>query len=644
MTSDGFYTLGVCATSLDQPRYETLMRQLQKESSDYKTHLVTFACFNDMTYQDSYDQGEKSIFQIIPYDSLDGLVLFTESFKDRTIPEEISKQSLARQLPTISVDADLEGCCNISFAYGEAFEQIVEHIITVHGCRRINLIAGVKDNPFEIERTQAFRRTLEKHGIPIEEARIDYGDFWDYPTQLVIDRMMASSLPLPEAIICENDSMAIAACQQLKKYNLSVPDDILVTGLDGIEFSKKHTPRLTTAEQDYSACVQRIFSTFTKMVQQESVSMTHRIPFVPCYEQSCGCRRMAINDVNDMLITELLNWNDAKHYDLHMKNMQNDVIRLRYRDMIPRLERYIPNEGSICLRTDFNSILDATPDYGSYDNSLSAFTPQMNAVVTRRNWYCTYNQFFPLSELLADLDDRIIQGDGLLFVPLHFQEITFGYFAVALNSEHGKFDMIRRFVGSMSIVLQVVQQQEHVRILNRQMEATNQKLTDLYNLDPLTGIMNRRGFHDHINRLLAEHDISKKQFILLSIDMDGLKTINDTYGHKEGDFSLYMISDGLKHLCRQYEEMACARFGGDEFIAAGFFDADQDVLPGLQEFFVSQMNFLNEVSGKEYTVGASVGCVVIPPGEAFDIESFINQADTLMYKNKHSRKKRDENL
>lgn len=639
MTSDGFYTLGVCATSLEQPRYENLVRYLEKESAQYGVHLLVFACYNDMTYRDSYDQGEKSIFQILPYNLLDGLVIFAESFKDFDLASRISREALEHNCPVISVDAELEGCCNISFAYGEAFEQIVDHIITVHGCRRINLIAGLKDNPFEIERTQAFRRTMAKHGIPVEEERIDYGDFWDHPTHLVIDRMMASGLPMPEAIICENDSMAIAACHRLSKYGYDVPKDVLVTGLDGIDFAKKHTPRLTTATQDQLGCVRKVLDVFTKKMRGEPIEDSYRIPFKPSFDQSCGCLPMELNDANDLLIQEMQRWEDAKSYDLHMKNMQNDVIRLRYRDMLPRLERYMPNDGTICLRTDFNSILDAPPDFGTYEDDVPAFTPQMNAIVSRSEWVCHYNHFFPLAELVPEVDRRIISGGGLLFVPLHFQEIVFGYFCVALNSKSGQFDMVRRFAGSMSIVLQVVQQQEHVRILNRQMTAANQKLTDLYNLDPLTGILNRRGFHDHFNKYISEQDISTQQFILMSIDMDGLKIVNDTYGHKEGDFSLCMIADCLKHLCRQYEQMTCARFGGDEFIVAGFFAQDDTILSKLQKFLASQLEFLNTVSGKKYTVSASIGCIAVPPGEEFDIESFINQADASMYMNKQAQKR-----
>lgn len=638
MTSDGFYTLGVCATSLEHPRYEDLVRRLERESIQYGVHLLVFACYNDMTYRDSYDQGEKSIFQILPYNLLDGLVILTESFKDIDLAAQISRTAIEHNCPVISLDAELEGCCNISFAYGEAFGQLVEHIIVEHGCRRINLMAGFKGNAFEIERTEVFRRTMAKHGIPVEEERIDYGDFWDHPTYLAIDRMVASGLPMPEAIICQNDAMAIASCRQLKKHGYRVPEDILVTGLDGIDFAKKHTPRLTTAMKDQDGCVRKIFEVFFKGIKGESIAGSCRIPFIMSVDQSCGCVSKELNDANELLITEMQRWEDAKSYDSHMKNMQNDTIRLRYRDMLHPLERYVPEDCFICLRTDYNSILDTPPDYGTYEDDSPAFTSQMNAIISKFGGICRYNHFFALTELVPESDQYIIDNNGLLFVPLHFQEIVFGYLAISLTSRDGGFDRVRRFAGAMSTILQVIQQQEHVRILNRQMEAANQKLTDLYNLDPLTGILNRRGFHDHFNKYIAEQDISKQQFILMSIDMDGLKTVNDTYGHKEGDFSLCMISDCLKHLCRQYEQMTCARFGGDEFIVAGFCEDDDTLLPKLEKFLASQMEFLNAVSGKEYTVAASIGSIVIPPGKEFDVETFINQADALMYKNKQARK------
>ncbi len=639
MTSDGFYTLGVCITSLEQDRYGALLRFLQQEAPKYKVHLLVFSSYHDLTYRDNNDQGEKSIYQLVPYHLLDGVVLFTESFKDLSVPLRLSKEAKAAGCPVISVDTYVEDCINISFSYGEAFRQIVEHIVVHHGCRRINLVAGIQGNPFEQARTKVFREVLAAHGIPVEEERIGYGDFWDRPAYTVVEQFLQSSLPLPEAIICENDYMAIATCSCLKKHGLRVPEDILVTGLDGIELASKHTPRITTAKQDQLGCVQKVLEVFTRLTQGEPVERDYHIPFKPIFDQSCGCLPVSFVEANEVVLASHQRWEAAKTYDLHMDNMQTDVIRLRYRDMLPRLDRYLPNDSLVCLRTDYNSILETPQDYGSYDDDLPAFTPQMNAIVLRRNYKCEYNRFFNSEELLPEFDAQIVAGDGILFVPLHFQEITFGYLAVYLNSKDGDFDMVRRFSRSFGIILQVIQQQEHVRYLNRQMAATNQKLTDLYNLDPLTGILNRRGFHDYFSKYIEEQSILEKQFILFSIDMDGLKTINDTYGHKEGDFSLCMIADAMKHMCRQHEDMTCARFGGDEFIAAGFFDDDPTISTQLETFFRSQMQFLNEVSGKDYKVRVSVGILIQPPGTAFDLEAHINTADTLMYQNKQARKK-----
>ena len=82
--------------------------------------------------------------------------------------------------------------------------------------------------------------------------------------------------------------------------------------------------------------------------------------------------------------------------------------------------------------------------------------------------------------------------------------------------------------------------------------------------DPLTGLLNRRGMQDHVEAALARALEQGRSAALLLMDLDGFKTLNDTYGHQTGDLALRHVAAALRSGLRSYD--MCARFAGDEFV------------------------------------------------------------------------------
>lgn len=638
MTRDGCYLFGVCTASMAAQRYTSFLETLRAEAPHYNVRLLQFGCFSELAEQSPNDLGEKAIFRILPYDRFDALVLLTESFKDPSIPKEIAEKAQAAGIPVFSIDNHLDGCINFRYGYADAFGSLVEHLITVHGCKTINLIAGIRGNAFEIERTNQYREVLTRHNIPIEDERIGYGSFWAGPTYEVIDRFMRSNLPFPDAIACENDAMAVAACDRLIEYGYSVPEDVLVVGLDGIEEAASRTPSITTAHKDTVGSVKRLFQLFSDLRHGKEIENDCVIPFRVTFEQSCGCVPVVANDASRIMTRFLNDKARLDEFDRSMEHMRHEIIRLSYRDMLQKLAPHLLENSWICLRADYNTSLDIA-SFGTYSEPEEAYTQMMNSVLWRSGDIYLYNRFYPLSQLLPDIAEAISQNSGITFIPLHFQEVTFGYMALSMDTTLYNYEVMQRFSSNLCTILQVIEQQERVILLNRQLEGSNRKMQELYSMDPLTGLYNRRGFYDYMEAQAAEHGNPDEHLILFSIDMDGLKRINDTYGHKEGDFSLCLLADSMKHLCRRYENLTAARFGGDEFIIAGFFPADSHIEKDIETTFKNQLSFLNVGSGKGYEVSASIGCVEVSLISDGSLESAINEADTLMYEQKAARKK-----
>jgi len=150
--------------------------------------------------------------------------------------------------------------------------------------------------------------------------------------------------------------------------------------------------------------------------------------------------------------------------------------------------------------------------------------------------------------------------------------------------------------------------------------------------DALTGLLNRRAFEDRLRESIARSARSERG-VLLFIDLDGFKKVNDTEGHDAGDRLLVMISERIRTTLRQ--EDTIARLGGDEFaiIVPGCGD-DKDVTH-LCERLIETITQPLVVDRMEHSVGASLG-VAIYPDDGQRLEELVMKADSAMYRAKEA--------
>ena len=212
-----------------------------------------------------------------------------ETIQSDDIRRQIVESATLYDKPVVSIEYTTDGCYNIDFQYEDAMEHIVEHLIEEHQYRRINFIAGMPGNELSEERLRAYKKVLERHGIPVEEERIGYGEFWSGPTKKVIDKFLDSELPFPEAIVCANDAMAIAAFKYLTQAGYKIPQEVAVTGFDGIREALEHMPKITTAKHDYRATAVMAFQILQKAFQGELVPEQSWVGSVFIPGCSCGC-------------------------------------------------------------------------------------------------------------------------------------------------------------------------------------------------------------------------------------------------------------------------------------------------------------------------------------------------------------------
>lgn len=165
--------------------------------------------------------------------------------------------------------------------------------------------------------------------------------------------------------------------------------------------------------------------------------------------------------------------------------------------------------------------------------------------------------------------------------------------------------------------------------LGRQLEEAKRESTT----DPLTGLGNRKLFDGMGQRAVHLHALGRAPVMLVMIDVDKLKMVNDMYGHQAGDSAITGVAKALTKVFLRQSDVVC-RFGGDEF-AAILHNTDSRVAQTLANRLQDMVSTMpSPHAAMEFQVGVSVGMAQLGAGE--DLEDWIARADKAMYKAKQN--------
>ena len=154
-------------------------------------------------------------------------------------------------------------------------------------------------------------------------------------------------------------------------------------------------------------------------------------------------------------------------------------------------------------------------------------------------------------------------------------------------------------------------------------------------IDPLTGLYNRRGFFTLARQQEKLANRLRRRMLHIFLDLDGLKQVNDSYGHREGDGALVSTAHVLRETFRESDVVA--RLGGDEFAVLAL-ETSRGSAGGWEERLAENIARHNEQVGRPYALAMSIGMAVYDPRFPVLIDDLMAQADAAMYENKRRRK------
>ncbi|MDE6568613.1 MAG: substrate-binding domain-containing protein [Lachnospiraceae bacterium] len=482
----GFKIAALCISEIHNDDIIQMIYPLNQYLNQHGWKLVVFNTCTDLFEQSSFDQGEAGVFHLLNFDYLDAVIIYPRKIYDIEILQRVVNAAMEHPKPVIMVESEKPWLGTISLDFDEeaAFRELIIHLIKEHGFQRINCIAGFRGNDISEKRIQIFKDTLAEYNIPFdEEVGLDYGDFYDIPTEAVVKRWISEG-NLPEAIVCINDTMAVTACKVFREHGIRVPEDIVVTGFDGSMQERYNYPRISTCRRDLDS-----FARYTYEVLEEgyrnalqSVAGQARsgwhsrfiFPYSFTPAGSCGCKEPSLDTISEDFSFLYAIGEDDNQYLRSMNNMTawlnntSDVMEIR-----KLIKNYIPTDAYFCLNEDFHE------KYPVVHTKEDPFAPRMDAVRYFRNEDSAQEIQFQTGELIPEWD-AFLEGDfPLIVASIHNQNHIYGYLAA-----FAKMESVRSFaLGTKRIhrFLMNIDNSISMHVQRMRLQISNQKLKDIQN-------------------------------------------------------------------------------------------------------------------------------------------------------------------
>lgn len=599
-----------------QDYQQQIVRVVTEEAIRLGYQIDVFSNFG--TYGDNrlHVAGEKNIIELPYLENYNGIILAPDTFDIVGMYEAlVIKIRNTVKYPVVSLRFEDLQFHNVIIDDQSAIEAVVEHFVEVHGVKKIGFMAGRFDLQDAHRRMKGYRTAMERYHLPITEHMIFYGDYWKYKGDEAADWFLSGEDGPPEAIICSNDYMAISLLEALRKRNVRVPEDIRITGFDNVLECKFSEPRITSIEVPVQGMGIEAVHLLDRLIHGETTQQNVKVPVTAYFEGTCGCPVSERDNGTQLLFEEMaylqhaMNQVTFMNVDFEACNTIEELIMVAYKYSF----NFQYDNIFLCL-------CDHSEDLDKMDG-LECYTERMvlRAVLSRVTGTIVCDEPFLRKNLLPD---QYIDPEKPLYIfPLHYKNHCMGYVAAHIREA----DTLKLFFASWIITLsnyldKVRMYHEHHELMEfRQLSIT----------DELTGLHNRREMEKIIQSRCQNYQRKQCGFYILSIDMDGLKNINDHYGHLEGDKALCQFSNILSQFC--CDDYTVARMGGDEFTALVDTD-DETYIKRIIDCTQGFIKDYNLKSHKPYTLSASIGYAKYDPNSG--ILDCIKRADDDMYSHK----------
>ncbi len=574
-------------------------------------------------------------------------IIISGTFCSEMPPEQIKKllsPYLHCPIISVSVPLPIEDSYYTKADCETGIKEIITHMIKEHGKKKIGMItAGMTDSQEGIDRFNAYKKAMEENGCPIDEKWIIDSNFSQNGTiHRMKERIKTKEDVTFDALFCANDFSAFGAFQFIQEIGLRVPEDVAIIGYDNCSMASELLVPLTTIDQQVTFQGYEAARAAYEIISGKNYDREIHIPSKPVYRTSCGCRNY-YPDYNSKNSIQSHS-NDIKYYlnsNLHNEHFQSLLDKIQSSHTLVETYALIHR---IFYEVDINAFaicLYKTPVLlGKGEAFALPYEAEVTMAFSNDPYVFHSNTSFSFNPHDSILPEGILDEHQYQFVvnSIFFGEKQYGYMLYTPGNRALNFyavymkivanEIARAYEYTKDLETHIKLEQENKLLLQ-----DNSLLSQASKTDEMTGVYNRRGFlfmgQQSINMSLQ----MESNGAVIFGDMDGLKKINDNFGHDAGDKAIKAEAEILSSVFRSNDVIG--RLGGDEFAI---------VCPGMKTKALSRIkdeiqkkcDLWNKENSVDYKLSISLGCVEFDK-DNYILQDLLTAADHDQYIEKRAR-------
>lgn len=617
--------IAVFANGWSNEYLEQVLEGLRNEAKKDGVDIFVFFTYSSWGDSFNYCKSQLNIFHLPKPTDFDGAIMLTNTFNFPDEEERVCALFKDKGIPLISTGVKVEGIPFFGTSNYEGMFELASHLIEVHKAQRIVYVSGISGNAENAERNRALVDALHEHGLELFDT-IE-GDYSFYGGYNGVDAWLDNH-DMPDAFVCANDHTAIGVCSLLSDRGYVVPEDVLVTGFDNILSAQVNVPMIATVASPISEWGRDLYLEIKNQIENPNPSLERIYPssFIPA--KSCGCEPSS----------EQIAFRRKKLQRRYYEKAYDDLKTMFYQNMrfaLAKVEskeeffeaakepfeelKPIGKDYSICIEPDFLNLNDE-----QYPKRRRGYSHNMDVIYHKENGEPISPFSFDSKNLVPYKKKSEDESNIYFIVPLYNMDYVIGY-AVVKNSPEMIYDLsFRSWVMNMNTLFVNIRQYIFA-------QESNRKLKEIYMSDFLTGMYNRNGCENVLYENIKKNMAEGLSSLLLFVDINRMKVINDKHGHLNGDLAIKATADALRTSLS--DEWLFGRYGGDELIAVGLLTDDCDA-EALCSKLRSSMKEYTDKLNLSFALSSSIGYTIIRPDTNGEIEDFIQKADDSMYEEK----------
>ena len=604
---------GMMLSTTENLYEEEIWSKLSDYVSDEHDRMLFF-CGRpiDSTYED--EAYSNVIFNLMKLMPLKGCISLTGSL-NYYVGSDAYKTYLNQltKAPVVSLSVPIEGACLVQCDNYIGSYEVCKHLLS-HGYTRFGIINGPSYSPESDARFKGYFDALKEHNI--HDFQCYEGDFSETSGYEQALKLLLHPL---DAIICANDQMAMGVIRAMKEKGLSVAKDIAVVGFDDIEQVRLLELPFTTVKQPFGDMACKAFDLLKHNCHDDQ-----KVPAQLIVRESCGCPKafQSIEHEEQEKRFYMSKYSQSLHeYTLTLRLRSSFDQVSSHQQLYDVIDEYMKKLGGhelhLCLFEDHRQLINHAIEFN--------WPSRMQYAYGHRQGIRLEQQVFPTFHGLPIEVISLSDEHAFLFYPIHQNHILYGYMVTDSNTaKHRIFTSLKREITTTLSRLDLMVQ---IQSYTKQME----KLAET---DMLTGILNRRGFFETVDIAFRQDIHAKRTPGIIFCDVNGLKKVNDHFGHEVGD---QMIMDTASILSNVFKNDVLARMGGDEFVIY-ISECSFALLEHINLVLNERINQFNIQCNTVYQLSLEAGVACYDETIHSSLDVLIKEADQNLYTKKRFRK------